>query len=327
MDTLIEHLHALELPTPFPIGPITVYLADAPGEPLSLIDTGPLTGETWAALQAGLARHGCRPADLERVVITHAHVDHYGLAADLVAASGAEVVSHPWNGPLLADDAGLQAQRTAFYADLFHKAALPAELVDKVSRVSSGMRRFARPVAAGMPVDDGAELRLAGRNWRVLHTPGHAGGLICLYEPGSRTLLSSDHLLADISSNPVVEPPPPGHSDRLRSLAVYQASLRRVAAMDVARALPSHGPAIDDVPGLVAGRLAFHQKRVERVLAALHAGARTTWEVTSALFGGRGHLDIFLAVSEVIGHLDLLEAEGLVTAESAGRVVLWRAAL
>ena len=158
----------------------------------------------------------------------------------------------------------------------------------------------------------------------MLHTPGHAGGLICLYEPAGRTLLSSDHLLADISSNPVVEPPPPGREERLPSLVVYQASLQRVAAMKVARALPSHGPAIDNVAGLVARRLEFHRSRVADVVAALRAGAQTTWDVTQALFPGRTPLDTFLALSEVIGHLDLLERDGRIGGEQRdGEAVSW----
>jgi len=323
VETTIEHLHAMELPTPFPVGPITVYLADAPGEPLTLVDTGPLTTRTMAALEAALARHGCAPRDLERILLTHAHVDHIGLAADLVAASGAQVVSHPWNVPTLEDHAGERQRREEFYARILRQAGVPGDILRGVGRATLVMDGFARPVAVDAVIDEGYNLRLAGLEWRVLHTPGHAGGLVCLYEPAGRTLLSSDHLLADISSNPIVEPPPPGQKERLRSLVVYQASLQRVAAMDVARALPSHGPAIDNVPGLVARRLEFHRSRVADVIQALQAGSQTTWDVTQALFPGRTPLDTFLAVSEVIGHLDLLECEGRIAAEQNGDAVSW----
>ena len=146
----------------------------------------------------------------------------------------------------------------------------------------------------------------------------------CLYEPTSRTLLSSDHLLADISSNPVVEAPPPGQAERLRSLVLYKESLRRVAALDVELALPSHGPAIDDVPGLVGRRLAMHERRQARVLDALRNGAHTTWDVAYALFPDRSPLDTFLAVSEVIGHLDLLEIEGQIGAQLSDGITVWK---
>ncbi len=324
METAIDHLHALELPTPFVVGPITVYLADAPGEPLTLVDTGPLTTSTRAALEDGLARHGRAPQDLERIILTHAHVDHVGLAADLVAASGAQIISHPWNVPALEDHAGERERRRAFYGCLLRQAGVPAGVLQGVGQATEAMDSFLRPVAVDAVVDEGDSLCLAGLEWRVLHTPGHAAGLICLFEPDGRTLLSSDHLLAGISSNPVVEPPPPGREERLLSLVVYQASLQRVAAMGIARALPSHGPAIDDVPGLVARRLEFHRSRVAGVLQALRAGARTTWEVTLALFPGRGAIDAFLAISEVIGHLDLLQGEGRIAAVQNGEAITWR---
>ena len=324
LDTGIEHLHAIELPTPFPVGPVSVYLADAPGDPLTLIDTGPLNPGTAAALEAGLGRLGYVPSNLERIVVSHAHVDHFGLARDLADASGAEVWTHPWNVAAVGDFQRDREQRLLFYAGLLIEAAVPLEVMQAVGTITGGMKAYSRPVAVEKTLDEGSTLRLAGRDWQVLHTPGHAAGLICLHEPGSRTLLSSDHLLAGISSNPVVEPPPPGETERPRSLVLYRESLRRVAAMEISLALPSHGPAIHDVAGLVAKRMAFHERRLERVMDALRAGAHTTWEVTDTLFPDRSPLDTFLAVSEVVGHLDVLEIERKIIAERRGGVVAWK---
>jgi glyoxylase-like metal-dependent hydrolase (beta-lactamase superfamily II) len=319
-----DHLHAIELPTPFPVGPITVYLADAPGEPLTLVDTGPRTDAARIALEDGLATLGHALSDLACIIVTHAHVDHFGLAADLVAASGAGVWTHGWNLPPLMDYEADRRRRNAFYVKLLQQAAVPSEIMAAIGLATAGMHRYARPVAVDRPLNEGDRLRLAGRDWQVLHTPGHAAGLTCLYEPASQTLLSSDHLLAAISSNPIVEPPQPGQTERPRSLHLYQAALRRVAALGVRLALPSHGPAITDVSGLIARRLAFHQQRMARVVDALRGGARTTWEVTLTLFPNLSPLNTFLAVSEVIGHLDLLEVEGMVSTQAVDGHVEWR---
>jgi glyoxylase-like metal-dependent hydrolase (beta-lactamase superfamily II) len=326
LDTSLEHLHAVELPTPFPVGPITVYVADAPGEPLCLVDTGPRTPETRFSLDAGLARLGYELGDLQRIVVTHAHVDHFGLAGDLVAASSARVWTHAWSVPSLSDYDADRERRVAFYAELLRKAAVPEEIMGTVGHMTRGMRHYSCPVAVDVALEEGDALRLAGRDWQVLHTPGHAAGLICLYEPESRILLSSDHLLADISSNPVMEPPPPGHSERPRSLLLYRASLQRVADMDISQALPSHGPIIHDVAGLVAQRLAFHQRRLARVLGAIRDGAVTTWDVTYILFPNLSPLDTFLAVSEVIAHLDLLEIEGAIAGRQVDGIIRWNLA-
>jgi len=322
-DTPLEHLHAIELPTPFAVGPVTVYLADAPGEPLTLLDTGPIHPATWSALQAGLASLGYTPSRLERIVLSHAHVDHVGLAADLVDASGAEVLTHPWNVDRVSDCAADRERTVAFYADLLRCAAVPAEMLAAVNWVTKGMNSFTRPVSVSATLDEGQSLRLAGCDWQVLHTPGHSAGLICLYDPELRLLLSGDHLLAGISSNPVVEPPPPGQAERLCSLAAYRDSLRRVAAMDIALALPSHGRAIVDVARLVSQRLTFHEQRLAQVLDAVRDGARTTWDVVQILFPNRPPLDTFLAVSEVIGHLDVLEMDGRIKSDGHTNTIRW----
>jgi glyoxylase-like metal-dependent hydrolase (beta-lactamase superfamily II) len=324
VNTTLEHLHAIQLPTPFPVGPITVYLADAPHEPLTLIDTGPHTAETRRALGAALAARGYRLGDLERIIVTHAHLDHFGLAGYLVKASGAAVWTHPWNVPTLGDYEADRRRRMVFYEEMLRRAAVPAGILAPVEQMTQDIERYGRPVAVAVPCDEGDRLELAGRTWQVLHAPGHSAGLICLYDSQARILVASDHLLAAISSNPVLEPPPPGHRERLRSLVHYQQSLQRVAALPVALALPSHGPAIDDVAWLVEQRLAFHGQRLQKIVEALAVGARTTWDVTCALFGRRDPFDTFLAVSEVIAHLDVLEMSGRVAAEEQGGVLLWR---
>jgi glyoxylase-like metal-dependent hydrolase (beta-lactamase superfamily II) len=236
------------------------------------------------------------------------------------------VLTHAWNSATLGDYDGDRARRISFYADLLQRAAVPEEIMTAIGKATSNVNRYAQPVAADATLHEGDTLRMADRDWRVLHTPGHSAGLICLFEPASRTLLSSDHLLADISSNPVVEPPPPGELERPRSLALYQQSLLRVASMEIERALPSHGPIIHDVPELVRQRMDFHQRRISRVLQALQQGARTTWDVTHALFPDLSPLDTFLAISEAIGHLELLELDGKITSTDSGAIAVWKIA-
>ncbi len=325
-DTPLKHLHAIELPTPFPVGPVVVYLADEPGEPLTLIDTGPRTSEARSALETHLGTLGHRTADLKRIVVTHAHADHYGLAADLVAASDCHVWTHPWNVLTVGNYGAERERRVNFYAQVLSEAAVPVDVMVTVGRVTRGMDHFARQVTVDRPLEEGHRLRLAGCDWDVLHTPGHSAGLICLYQSTSGLLLSSDHLLADISSNPVVEPPLPGESERLRSLALYRSSLQRVAALEIEQALPGHGPVIHDVAQLVRQRLDFHKRRLERVMETLRHGFCTTWEITEALFPHRTPLDTFLAVSEVIGHLDVLEMDGKVVGQKVNGVFRWRIA-
>ena len=85
----------ISLPTPFYIGPVNVYLIAE--DPLTIIDTGPKTKETIEALRAGLRKAGFLVSDLRRIVLTHAHEDHCGLARSLRdEAKNAEVLVHEW---------------------------------------------------------------------------------------------------------------------------------------------------------------------------------------------------------------------------------------
>src|ERR1043165_2567430 len=85
----------ISVPTPFYVGPVNVYLIAE--DPVTLIDTGPKTKEATAALQDGLRRAGFRVSDVRRIVLTHAHEDHCGLARSVRdEAKDAEVLVHGW---------------------------------------------------------------------------------------------------------------------------------------------------------------------------------------------------------------------------------------
>ena len=95
------------------------------------------------------------------------------------------------------------------------------EVLIELAKVRQGTSRYAEPVYPDGTLADGDVLQLGSEDWQVLHTPGHSGGLICLYQPQRRLLISSDHLIRDISSNPVIEPPDPGETERPRRLVEY----------------------------------------------------------------------------------------------------------
>lgn len=322
MTTVPDNVHCLSLPTPFPVGPVNVYLVD--GDPLTLVDTGPKADITRSALEAGLARHGRRVEDLRRVIVTHHHADHMGLAAEIVARSGAEVWTHPYNVPWLADYTAERRRHRPFYQAIWTQGGVPAEIVAAMGEAGASIGRWQDPVAAGRTIDEGDRLALGGAEWQVLHTPGHAGGLICLWEPASRTLLANDHFIRDISSNPVLEPPPLISAPRPRRLVEYLHHMQRMAALHPRVALPGHGDPVTDVAGLVRQRLAFHQRRAERICQALDGRAQTLWEITQPIFPrlSRG-MDFFLGLSEILGHLDLLEAAGRARPEQHDGQVKW----
>lgn len=303
-------IYPITLPTPFPVGPVNVYFF--PGQEPALVDTGPRTRLTIDALRQALATLGYSISQLRHVIITHAHADHFGLAAQIVAESGARVYTHRRNLYWLSDFAQEWLRRRNFYYEIFCQSGLPPHLIEAIGAASSAMTRYVQSVSVDVLLEDGDVLPLGGDAWQILHTPGHAGGLICLYQPQKRLLLSSDHLLKDITSNPLLEPPERDQTARRRSLIDYLASLRRVAAMEVNLVLPAHGEPITDHRALIAQRLCFHRERQDRILELLADGPKVAYHIAQALFPGLSPIDTFLAISEVIGHMDVLEEEGRV---------------
>jgi glyoxylase-like metal-dependent hydrolase (beta-lactamase superfamily II) len=321
---VLRHIHQITLPTPFPVGPVHAYLVR--GDPLTLIDTGPQTPAALAALQAGLAEHGVALGDIERVIVTHAHADHYGLVGTIAAASGAEVWAHSLAQPLIEGWVSYQAPREQFWLDMLLASGVPKIPAEKTAHLYQGMQQFITHAPVARLLDEGDRVEMAGMLWLVLHCPGHADNLICLYQPADRLLLGNDHLLAHISSNAIVGPPPLGETERRRPLVDYWTSLCRIYELSIALVLTGHGDAVADVRSLINSRFKFYEQRLARLLSELYREPRTVWQLAEALFRKLDAVDTFLAASEVLGHLDVLEQKGQVTRDIGDQGVwLYRA--
>ena len=312
-------MHQITLPTPFPVGPVHIYLLE--GEPLTLLDTGPRTPEALQKLEEGLAELGYSVGDLQQIVVSHAHADHYGLAATLAETSGAAVLAHP----RCASQLDAHAERGGsllWYAGLLRRAGMPLPLQLRVAGGFRHVNSHSDPVRVTRLLAEGDAIRMGEAEWQVLHTPGHSADLICLYQKEARLLLGSDHLIKHISSNAIIEPPEGKGADRRRPLVEYWAGLQRVAEMDIGLVLAGHGRPIDDHRALIEKRFSFYQKRLQSIRRALCDGPSTVWGIVEQLFPRLGGIDTFLAVSEVLGHLDVMEDAGEVRVTTEGGV--WR---
>lgn len=319
----MDDVKRIPLPTPFPIGPVNVYLVT--GSEPTLVDIGPKVQGVYEALIDELAVHGYTPKDIKRLVITHTHTDHCGLARRFVEETGAEVCTHGSNVPLLHDYMGEWQRRSAYYLEFYASAGGSPEAMRGVEQRYRLVLQFGEGVGVDVALQDGDWLRMGDREWRVLHTPGHSGGAICLYEPSSRRLIAGDHLLKEITSNPVLEAPSVDGGERRRSLVEYLESLTKIEALDVDITYPGHGELIYDHRGLIRERREFHRAREEQVYAAIQRGRQTVYDIAAELFPGLPAIEMPLALFEVIGHLDLLEAEGRVYSVVEGSRRLFRA--
>jgi glyoxylase-like metal-dependent hydrolase (beta-lactamase superfamily II) len=301
----------IPIPTPFPVGPVNAYLLGP--APLTLFDCGPRTEEAWEALGAGLAAAGFRVEDVERLVLSHPHQDHAGLARRVREASGCPVYAHPADHDRLRDLPGVWARISGFLVEATRRAGAPDAVLGELGAALARLPAYTEPLDAVEPLGEGNTLEAGGRRLFVLHTPGHARGALCLWEPEQRTLLSGDTLLPRISSNAILEPAVGAF--RERTLLSYRDTLARVAGLAPAAVFPGHGEPLGDPRDLIGRRLALHDTRAAQIRRLVAEGRTRPWQIAERLFPGLAAAQASLAVSEVVGHLDLLAERGEVVFE------------
>jgi glyoxylase-like metal-dependent hydrolase (beta-lactamase superfamily II) len=326
-----DRLHRLELPTPFAIGPVSCWVLR--GDPLTIVDPGPRRDQTRAALEAGLAELGLRVEDVELVVLTHQHHDHVGLAAEVAARSGARVAATPRLARYLGD-----YERQAERDDAYAVAVMRLHGIDDDARqtlddISRSFRRYSTAVTVDTVVGEGERLVAGGRTFTVHERPGHSPTDTILLDESDGLLIGGDHLLERVSSNPIAhvpiddrDPVEVATNDRRRALVEYLASMQTTAEMDVTTVLPGHGPLFEGHRELIEKRLDMHARRARRILRSVN-GARTATDIIALLWRNLPVTQSYLALSEVLGHIDLLERDGLVRAvERDDGMLVWERA-
>jgi glyoxylase-like metal-dependent hydrolase (beta-lactamase superfamily II) len=322
-----QGIHRLAIPTPFQVGRVNAYLIE--DSPLTLIDSGPNSGKALDELEQALAARGHAIEDIELLIITHQHIDHFGLASILARRSGAEVAALAPLAPYLRDfrEATELDDRFAERMMLLH--GIPADVVTALRAVSASFRAWGSAVDVTRPLHDGEELQLRDRTLRVLHRPGHSPSDTVFLDEARSILLAADHLIKHISSNPLLSRPldagPDFTGPRPRSLVDYIASLKRTRAMDLALVLPGHGEPIADHVALIDRRLQLHHRRAEKIYGLIALEPRTAHEIAQELWGNVAVTQAYLTLSEVLGHIDLLLTDGRVAEQEADGVVRFAA--
>jgi glyoxylase-like metal-dependent hydrolase (beta-lactamase superfamily II) len=333
-------IHRLAIPTPFQVGRVNAYLIE--DSPLTLVDSGPNSGKALDELEQALAARGHAIEEIELLVITHQHIDHFGLASILARRSGAEVAALDVLAPYLRDFREAAELDDRFAEQTMLRHGIPADVVTALRAVSASFRAWGSTVEVTRPLFDGEELRLRDRVLRVLHRPGHSPSDTVFHDDRSGThspdgwvgqhsiLFAADHLIKHISSNPLLSRPlgagPDFSGPRPKSLVDYIASLRRTREMDLSLVLPGHGEPIADHVALIDERLRLHDRRAEKIHGLIAAQPRTAHEIAIELWGNAAVTQAYLTLSEVLGHVDLLLADGRVAEQEAGDVVRFTAA-
>lgn len=294
----------LSLPTPFAVGPVNAYVISA--EPTTMIDAGVNTVDAENALKLGFAAKGLFLESVERILVTHGHPDHYGLIPTVRAISKAQAFMGAEDYARLTDSrTHIEIRR------LLQQSGFPPEMLDQMGERMRNVERVHQVAAIECtPIKEGDVFQFQEFELRAIGLPGHTGGHLGYLEPDSRTLFAGDTLLPHISPNPLLEPEAEPPSRRRPSLKQYLESLNYLESLDLAMVYPGHGPPITNPNANIRYMREHHSRRLEVIAGSLEEFGTTAYEVSRRLYPDAREYNYFLALSEVVAHLDVLVQEG-----------------
>jgi len=330
--------------------PPAITLGDNVVYPLSLADGGVLLvdggpdfdladGEpTWAAAVRQARALGFAPDDVSVVLVTHAHIDHAGLVSRW-AAVGARILVGAADVPAVrAGRASNEAQREPRFAEL-RRHGCPDDVIARLAalRGTRALRWTPCPREAMDTVTRERDLPLAGGDTlRVIPAPGHTPGNLVAFVPERGDLYSGDTILPTTIPTPGLHFPTAVDAEleggvnvdapRWPSLPPFLRSVAALRALAARRVLPGHGGVVDDAEALFERFAAHHARRARQVRRALAAGPTTAHAIARGMFPRLPAERIGQAMTEVIGHLDVIAEQGAAVAAARGGIIEWRAA-
>ena len=295
---------------------------------ITLIDAGPGIPGVLDFIKDSFSKEGLNFNNINRIILTHGHMDHFGLAASIK-----EELDHPveiflhtedhWkistdfiNNEVWVDEFRMLQELTEIPDDDFKI------LVEKVRTYYS----IAKPLDDLKTMKDNDIFYGEGYSLQVVFTPGHEPGLCCLYEPDQKVLFSSDHILKNLTPKPILAFDRDKHIDKdYKGLMAYEKSLERVSKLDVKYMFPGHGEWIEDMHPLIKQYRQHYSERMEIVLNAVRKKEMPLYYLVRDVFPNAGAGDLFIALSEIISHLEVLVDLGRVEILNSGPPVIYRA--
>lgn len=295
-----QSLVKISIPTPFPVGPINVFLLK--GDSLALIDTGPKTKEALQALKRGLQQFGYTLRDIEMVILTHHHSDHAGL---LDQFEHAKIYGHWRNEPWITHDEKFYTKQFHFVKNLFKQEGVEGDILNLALQEAGAPDEYLCKSKLDEFLMEGDKIP-GFKEWKVIETPGHAQSHISFINEEGRSIIAGDNLIQHLFPTPLLEPPYHEGEERPKTLIQLRETLEKHLELNLKIAYSGHGDDIFNVRAVIEKLLNKHEERAFKVLNLLKEGNMTAFEISKRLFPNAYNRSTYLTMSETIGILDLL---------------------
>ena len=324
----VDNIHTVAIPFPNDSHLISANLYALGNGPVTLIDTGPKFPGMLEAVKERLRIAGINLTDIDRIIITHGHIDHFGLAVSIQNQIGhaVECYIHPEDQWGLSHQ-NIQKELWSREADDFMtRIGIPIEKLKAIKARFAFFKTLCDPIENLSLMEDGDIFSGDGYRLEVVHTPGHSPGSCCLFESNNKILFSGDHVIKHITPNPLVEL----NRSRLRnpayqSLKSYLVSLEKIEKLDVRWVFPGHGEHIDALQEIIKSYREHHRERKETVLHEIGKKPRSVYALIKEIFPSISDSELFLASSDIYAHLEILMDDGVITVAESGPPVIYEA--
>lgn len=282
-----EQIVQVRLPLPFALNHVNCYLLDD-GDGWTVLDTGLHWPDAAAGWRHAFQTVGIVPRQIRRIVLTHMHPDHFGMAGYLQGLSGAPIfvgaVEHAAIERVWVQDSWREAAAT----DFWRGAGLDESLLQVITEQVAALRQRTMPHPTHLEViDENQCIHMGGRDFQPIVASGHSDGQIIFYSAQDQLMLCGDQVLERITPNIGLWP-----GNVATPLQNYLTSLQELAQLDVALALPGHYGLLDS---------AQHESRI--IVGGSHSAPRmTAWQerITTLQVHHQERLAAMLAAVESI---------------------------
>lgn len=301
----------IELPTIFEAMTVNSWLIK--GDENILIDCGEKTDAAWDALNKGLQDNGLTLQDISKVVITHAHLDHMGMANKIAKNSDATI----WVSEMVYEwainlEELLNRRKKAFVAAI--QPNITKEEYDKLLHYD---HKKLSPYWDEIPEDRlqvfpmNGPIDFGGQAWEIIYTPGHCLNQTCFFQKDTGWLLAADMILPMIPI-PIIDAARTPPYEGVKSLMMHLASYEKLLALNITKAFPGHFDTLENVPSLIEKQKRRIHDRKEKCFRLIQSGTSSFMELLEGIYKERvNNATMFM----VIGFLNILESEGRIRRE------------
>jgi len=311
---IIKGVHQIKIPLPGAMDHMNVYLIEGTQGNL-LIDTGFDTPEAFAALRDALKFGGFGFKDITVIAATHVHPDHIGMLSKLKQMSGAKIALGEIEAKFIDTRYGRSDLLLKQVKQLLAANGVPESDLTELAESSLAVKEYVGVVKPDIILKDGDKITVASSEFKVMLTPGHSPGHICLYEPKRKLFFSGDHLLPDIFPHVGFHP-----QSGENPLADFFKSIEALSNLEVNFIFPGHGSVYSGFKLRLGELHYYHDQRQREIMRIIESDTKSAYQIATEIpwmpaaesiaFKKLSAFDKRLAVMETLAEIKLLLSEG-----------------